>query len=127
MRFFFFVLPLSVLLITLSCRPEKELLSPDLPPTPVLTSDSRWGVADRPYQKVLSEPRGDAEVNGLLRQGDIVEVLSKVSIDDSRSYWLEVKSSSGSTRGWVPDSSLNVYDSPAQARTAGSGQVEELR
>jgi len=119
MRFLPPVLLLSVLLITVSCRPEKELLSPDLPPTPVLTSDSRWGVAGRPYQKVLSEPRGDADVNGLLRQGDIVEILSKVSTDDSRSYWLEVKSSSDSTRGWVPDSSLNVYDSPAQARTAG--------
>ncbi|RKX78598.1 MAG: hypothetical protein DRP49_00535 [Spirochaetes bacterium] len=124
MRFFFPAMLLAVLLITVSCRPEEELLSPDLPPTPVLTSDSLWGVAGRPYQKILSEPRGDAEVNGLLRQGDIVEILSKISADDSRSYWLEVKSSADNTRGWVPDSSLNVYDSPAQARTARSGLEE---
>ncbi len=124
MRFFTPGFLIAVLLITVSCRPEEELLSPDLPPTPVLTSDSRWGVADRPYQKVLSEPRGDADVNGLLRQGDIVEILSRVSAEDNRSYWMEVKSSADNTRGWVPDSSLNVYDSPAQARTARSGLEE---
>ena len=108
-----------IFMLTMSCRPEEVLLSPDLPPTPVLTSDSLWGVANKPYQKVLSEPEGDAEVSGLLRQGDIVEVISKVSDKDARFYWLEVRSSETGNRGWVPDGSLNVYDSPAQARTAG--------
>jgi len=120
MKILYSFLLTACLLITVSCGPEPEPVSPDLPPTPVLTSDSRWGVANKPYRKVLSEPRVDAEVNGLLRQGDIVEILSKVSSADSRFYWLEVLSSGGGTRGWVPDSSLNIYDSPAQARTASS-------
>jgi len=125
MNLFLSVLLMTVLLLTVSCKPEAEPVSPDLPPTPVLTSDSRWGVENKPYQKVLSEPRGDADVNGLLRQGDIVEILSKVSSGDSRLYWLEVFSSSDDTRGWVPDNSLNVYDSPAQARTASAALESE--
>ena len=107
-----------IFMLTISCRPEEVLHSPDLPPTPVLTSDSLWGVVNKPYQKILSKPEGDAEVEGLLRQGDIVEVISKVSDKDDRFYWLEVRSPETGNRGWVPDSSLNVYDSPAQARTA---------
>jgi len=125
MKFFPPALLMAVLLLTVSCRPEEEPVSPDLPPTPVLTSDSRWGVENKPYQKVLSEPRGEADVNGLLRQGDIVEILSKVSSGDNRLYWLEVLSSNDGTRGWVPDNSLNVYDSPAQARTASAALESE--
>ena len=110
-----------LLLMISSCRPEEELLSPQLPPTPVLTSVSQWGVANKPYLKVLSEPLADADVDGLLRQGDIVEIVSKVGTDGGLSYWLEIISSTTDIRGWVPDNSMDIYDSPAQARTAGSG------
>jgi len=113
---------ISLFLITASsCMQEIEPVSPELPPTPILTSDSRWGVTNKPYQKILSDHRGNAEVNGLLRRGDIVEILSKVGENDSSSYWMEVVSLNTETRGWVPDNSLNVYDSPAQARTARAG------
>ncbi len=109
------------LILLSSCRPDEELVTLELPPTPVLTSDSLWGVANKPYLKVLGAPNTGAELNGLLRQGDIVEIVSKVGTDDGRSYWLEIISSETDIRGWIPDHSMDIYDSPAQARTAQSG------
>jgi hypothetical protein len=58
-----------------------------------------------------------AGVSGTLRSGDIVEVISKVGSSDGRSYWLEIRTEEGS--GWIPDISLDVYDSLPQAETAG--------
>jgi len=125
MRFLF---PAGMFLLILSftsCLPESEPVSPELPPTPVLTSDSRWGVVNESYLKVLSEPASGADVNGLLRKGDIVEVISKKAADAGKSYWLEIQSAGPDTGGWVPDSSMDIYDSPAQARTAGSGLLRD--
>ena len=115
---FFIIFPLILLS---SCLPEDEPVTLELPPTPVLTSDSLWGVANKPYLKVLGAPNSEAELYGLLRRGDIVEIVSKVGADDGRSYWLEIISSETDIRGWIPDHSMDIYDSPAQARTAQSG------
>ena len=62
------------LVLLSSCGPEEEPVTLELPPTPILTSDSLWGVANKPYLKVLGAPNTGSELNGLLRQGDIVEI-----------------------------------------------------
>jgi hypothetical protein len=100
-----------------SCGPKDVAVSLDPPPTPILTSESAWGVANKPYQKILESPDPMAGVSGTLRSGDIVEVISKVGSSDGRSYWLEIRTEEGS--GWIPDISLDVYDSLPQAETAG--------
>lgn len=116
---------LSVVFILLtSCRPEEEPVSLVIPPTPVLTSETLWGVANKPYLKVLASTDSGSEVNGLLRRGDIVEIISKAGAGDDHSYWLEIRSQDTDTRGWIPDNSMDVYDSPAQARTARDGMME---
>lgn len=115
------VLLAAVFILLSSCRPEEEPVSLIIPPTPVLTSETLWGVANKPYMKVLASTDIGSEVNGLLRRGDIVEIISKAGADDGHSYWLEIRSPDSGTSGWIPDSSMDVYDSPAQARTARDG------
>ena len=109
------------LFILTSCRPEDEPVSLELPATPVLTSEAQWGVANQPYLKILETTDPTSEVRGLLRRGDIVRIVSKAGAADGRSYWLEIKSPESDTTGWIPDDSMDVYDSPAQARTARGG------
>lgn len=115
---FLFVAVFSVLT---SCRPAEEPVSLVIPPTPVLTSETLWGVANKPYLKVLASTDTGSNVNGLLRRGDIVEIISKAGTEDGHSYWLEIRSSDTGTSGWIPDNNVDVYDSPAQARTARDG------
>ena len=107
---------LSILLLLSSCRPEKEPVSLEVPPTPVLTSKAVWGLVNLPYLKILAEADPVAEVTGLLREDDLVEILSKKGLEDGTVYWLEVQSEKET--GWVPESALDVYDSRAQALTA---------
>jgi hypothetical protein len=107
------------------CRRESAPLSPDLPATPILTAESQWGVVNRSYVKVLKTTDITSPVNGLLRQGDVVEILSKTGTGDGLSYWLELSVPETTVTGWVPDSSLDVYDSHAQARTARSVMLTE--
>jgi hypothetical protein len=114
---------LFFLILLTSCRQEQEPVSLTIPPTPVLTSESPWGVSNKPYLKVLSAPDISSEVRGLLRRGDIVEIVSKTGADDGHSYWLEIRSPDKEMSGWIPDSSMDVYDSPAQARTARDGMT----
>jgi hypothetical protein len=111
------------LILMTSCRQEQEPVSLTIPPTPVLTSESTWGVSNKPYLKVLSVPDSSSEVRGLLRRGDIVEIVSKRGADDGHSYWLEIRTPDKETSGWIPDSSMDIYDSPAQARTARDGMT----
>ena len=114
---------LFLLILLISCRQEQEPVSLTIPPTPVLTSETSWGVSNKPYLKVLSAPDTSSEVRGLLRRGDIVEIVSKTGADDGHSYWLEIRSPDKEMSGWIPDSSMDVYDSPAQARTARDGMT----
>lgn len=114
----------AVLVLLISCRQAEEPVSLVIPPTPVLTSESLWGVANKPYLKVLASTDTGSNVNGLLRRGDIVEIVSKAGAEDGHSYWLEIRSTDTGTRGWIPDNSMDVYDSPAQARTARDGMEE---
>ena len=104
--------------LSASCVKEEPPAALDPPPTPVLTAESRWAVVNRPYVRVLEEPAAGSAVSGMLRKGDIVEVVSKVGEEDGRTYWLGIDGPDGGTAGWVPDSSLDVYDSPDRARTA---------
>ncbi len=110
--------PVSFLVVLLfSCQPEAEQPAPELPPTPVLTSDSSWGVTQVTYQRIQESARQDAPVAGVLRRGDVVQIHARVSVTGT-SYWLEVISENA--RGWVPDSGIAVYDSKAQALTASA-------
>jgi len=104
--------------LSISCRAQKQFPSPKLPPTPLLTSEYLWGVANRPYLRVLESPDSTATPKEVLRQGDIVRIVSKVAVGRDRSYWFEVQVPESGIIGWMPDENISVYNSSAQARTA---------
>lgn len=84
----------------------------------MLTSESLWGVANRPYLKILESPDSNAAPKEVLRHGDIVKIISKVASGKNRSYWLEVQIPESEKTGWTLDKNIDIYDSSAQARTA---------
>ena len=121
MRLLRLVTVLALLITAVSCVQERKAAEPELPPTPVLTSDSFWAVVNKPYLKILVEPETTADVEGILRRGDLVQIISKISSSDGgRGYWLEIRQDSNGISGWIADEDLDVYDSEAQARTAGA-------
>jgi len=112
------MLPLLALIFLISCRAQKQSPSPELPPTPLLTSEFLWGVANRPYLRILESPDSAASPKEVLRQGDVVRIVSKVAVGRDRSYWFEVQVPESGIIGWMPDENISIYDSSAQARTA---------
>ena len=72
----------------------------------------------------MIEPDAKSDVGGILRKGDIVEVISKVGEKDGRTYWLGVNNPDDDSLGWVPDEKLDVYDSPDRAQTASDAIKE---
>lgn len=112
------LLCLTFFLLT-SCRAQRQPLLLELPATPMLTSESLWGVANRPYLIILESPDLNATPKEVLRYGDIVRIISKVAAD--RSYWFEVQVPESGETGWTLDENIDTYDSSAQARTAQVG------
>jgi len=113
-------LGIAFFLTMMACKPQAKPLTVELPSTPILTAESQWGVVNHPYLKVLETNEAGSSVNGLLRRGEIVEILSKIGMEDGQSYWLELRSHETSVTGWVPDDNLDIYASEAQARTASA-------
>jgi len=105
--------------LLISCRAQKQPPSLDLPSTPMLTSESLWGIANRSYLKILESPDSNAAPKEVLRYGDIVKIASKVTA--GRDYWFEIQVPTTGISGWTLDENINVYDSSTQARTAQAG------
>lgn len=116
-------LPALVLLLSiapmsfLSCEKEQPVERIDLPPTPVLTLSTNWGVIRSPFLRLRDEPLQKAEIVAHLRRGSILEIISKTeakeTIDEVSSYWYQVNY--GGLRGWVFGAFLEVLDSKSEA------------
>jgi hypothetical protein len=89
----------------------------ELPPTPVLTLSSDWGVIRSPFLRLREEPLQKAKISAHLRRGTVLEIVSKTeakeTIDDVSSYWYQVNY--GGLRGWVFGAFLEVLDSRSEA------------
>ncbi len=116
MNYAIIICTLAFSLLLGSCREEEPPLSLNPPPTPFLTSESIWGVANSPYVKVLESNNSLANVQAVLRRGDMVEILSKVGVEGGKQYWYEIRGEE--FVGWVQDNQLDVFESEAQALTA---------
>ena len=108
-----------------SCMPEVPPVALDPPPTPVLTSESIWGVSNKAYLKVLLQPEPSSEVTGFLRRGDLAEVISKIGDENGNDYWLEIRFSDTSETGWIRNADLDVYVTRHQARTASEALISD--
>ena len=121
---FWFIIPLLSIapLSLLSCEKEQPAERIDLPPTPVLTLHSNWGVIRSPFLRLREEPLQKAKIVAHLRRGSILEIISrtedKETIDEVSSYWYQVNY--GGLRGWVFGSYLEVLDSKGKAESFAS-------
>jgi uncharacterized protein YgiM (DUF1202 family) len=115
----------ALLVCASSCSKKEVLDNVELPPTPVLSVQSYWGVIESSYLNVREAPSLDARIIAPLRRGYVVEVLKKdtvmETIDDSSDYWYEV--AYDGLRGWVFGAYLRLYDSRGKADNA----ARELR
>jgi hypothetical protein len=115
---YFIFLVLSIAPIgLLSCGKEQPVERIDLPPTPVLTLSTNWGVIRSPFLRLRAEPLQKAKITAHLRRGSILEIISrteaKETIGDSTAYWYQVNY--GGLRGWVFGAFLKVLDSKSEA------------
>jgi hypothetical protein len=113
------VLLLSIAPLALvSCEKEQPLERIDLPPTPVLTLSTDWGVIRSPFLRLRAEPLQKARITAHLRRGSILEIISrteaKETVGDETAYWYQV--SYGGLRGWVFGAFLEILDSESEAQ-----------
>ena len=102
------------------CRKTEEKVNIDLPATPVLTIQAKWGLVKASYLRVRKEPDISSGVVDHLRIGSLAEILSKTdsleTIEDESDYWYEIYSNG--IRGWVFGAYLDFFDSIEEARAA---------
>ena len=109
----------ALLLITFSCAREETAWDIDLPPTPILSGTTGWGVVNTSYLKINLKPDDDNYVVTTLREGDIVKIESVHYLKDDRGRALGVwyNISWEDLEGWVKESSLNTYETRGKAET----------
>lgn len=120
MRLFYAV----VVLVTMAgCSGSRPYAGLKLPPTPVLTIQTFYGVVDFAYIRVRSEPLSEAPLVTMLRAGSIVEIVTSSSneetLEGKTDRWYQILYQG--RRGWVFGSYLKIFDSLDKARNAAKG------
>ena len=107
-------------LVAASCSGNLPYAGLKLPPTPVLTIQTFYGVVDFAYVRVRSDPLPDAPLVTMLRSGSIVEIVTSSSneetIEGKSDRWYQILYQG--RRGWLFGSYLKIFDSLDKARNA---------
>ena len=107
-------------LVLAGCTGSNPYAGLKLPPTPVLTIQTFYGVVDFAYIRVRNEPVPDAALVTMLRSGSIVEIVTSSSneeaIEGKTDRWYQIQFQG--RRGWVFGSYLKIFDSLDKARNA---------
>jgi hypothetical protein len=119
-----FFLPL-VIALTISCTRSSEE-QPVMPPAthPLARAYIGYGVVNVSFTNLLSENSLNAVSQGYVRRGTIVRIIERaqVKIKGKIESWILVESnyqvSDTSSRGWLQESALLIFDSESQANTA---------
>jgi hypothetical protein len=110
----------GLVLFLTGCNFTQPYAGLKLPPTPVLTIQTYYGVVDFAYIRVRTEPLPDAPLVTMLRAGAILEIVSSSSneetIEGKSDRWYQVQYQG--RRGWVFGSYIKVFDSLDKARNA---------
>ncbi len=114
------LLVLSFALSAASCDSSSKYRGLVLPPTPVLSVQTYYGVVDFAYIRVREQPKLDAGLVTMLRGGTIVEIVTSSSteqtIEGKRGRWYEIQYEG--RLGWVFGPYLKIFDSLDKARNA---------
>lgn len=85
-----------------------------------LAPDVTWAVISDPYAAYKDDKSWDAETNGYCRKGDILKVDGKSS-DETGVEWYKFKD------GWLPASSLSVYNNRYKAQSVAKSYDDSLK
>jgi hypothetical protein len=99
------------------CSPKAMI---DPPSTPPLTRSAiGYGVVTDSYIRVLDEPSNNGITLGYVREKTVLTILERrlVKERDTQRYWVLAE---GTYRGWLPESSIKLYDTQDKAETAAS-------
>ena len=107
------------------CRRSSEELPVMPPATPPLTREYiGFGVVTISFAHLSTESDPDGVSQGYLRRGTVVRVIERMQVNKGGNpeSWVMVESnytaSAGVSRGWLQESSVEIYDSESQANTA---------
>ena len=110
----------AAVLVLAGCSGSNAYAGLKLPPTPVLTIQTFYGVVNFAYIRVRNDPLPDASLVTMLRSGSIVEIVSSSSneetIEGKTDRWYQIQYQG--RRGWVFGSYLQIFDSLDKARNA---------
>jgi len=114
-------------LLVASCSPTDKYEGFVLPPTPVLTIQTFYGVVDFVLIRVRDKPLSEANLVTMLRAGTIVEIVTSSSneetIEGKTDRWYQIQFQG--RRGWVFGSYLKIFDSLDKARNAAKTTSKE--
>jgi hypothetical protein len=114
---FFLLLSLTLVLFWACGRGNNEVvLTPPLTP-PLTRSVIGYGVINKSYTHLTETPDYDGVSRGYLRRGSVIRVVERRSViaPDRAESWVLVE---GDSRGWLPETEVDIYDNEGQARTA---------
>lgn len=107
-------------LVVFSCRKEEKLPEIFLPPTPILSVQSTWGVVSSSHVRLREKAGQDSRAIATLWRGSVMEIISrereKVVLDYEENYWYRI--SSDGLSGWVFGAGIDFYDSRSAADRA---------
>jgi hypothetical protein len=110
----------SLLAVLGACSRSSEETYVNLPVTPVISARPQWAIAADVYVQIRAEPSVESPIEGHLRAGDVVEIVSistkSVEGERGRDTWYEV--AGAEIQGWTLGSSLEFYESRARAMNA---------
>lgn len=92
----------------------------DLSETDSLASSHEWCVITVPYAAFKNEPSEQAEVIEHGRRSDIYEVTGKKYVTENKQtmVWYQFE------KGWLPESSVLIYQNRLKAQTAAASMNE---
>ncbi len=100
-----------------SCRAERDYTKVKLPPTPVLSTRSSWGVVSSDVLRIRKEPNQTADILTHIRHGALVEILSKTAqkdtVEEKAAYWFQVNYEG--LRGWLFGAYIEIFASRSKA------------
>ena len=104
------------------CGKDEERRYPeiDLPPTPVLTLETNWGLITSSLLRLREKPDQDSPAVTTLWQGSVMEILSQTSVleevEGQTGYWYRV--SYDGFQGWLFGGYLRIYGTRNEAERA---------
>ena len=120
---------LALLCLVPGCDSSAKYKGLVLPPTPVLSVQTYYGVVDFAYIRVRESPKLDSGLVTMLRGGSIVEIVTssneEETIEGRKGRWYEIQYQG--RLGWVFGPYLKIFDSLDKARNAaeeGPSQLE---